>query len=66
MQVKLERALGRAIRFLKKHKIRYAVIGGLALSQWGFDRFTDDIDLSFCPGLGLSCNARNLSGCIPY
>ena len=44
MQAKLEKALGKAIHFLEKRKIPYAIIGGLALSQWGFDRFTDDID----------------------
>lgn len=44
MQTKLERALRKAIRFLDKQKIRYAVIGGLAVSQWGFDRYTEDVD----------------------
>lgn len=40
----LETALRQAIRFLEKHNIKYAVIGGLATSQWGYERYTADLD----------------------
>ncbi len=33
-----------AVRFLEEHKHRYAVIGGIALSQWGVIRATEDVD----------------------
>lgn len=44
MQAKLEKAMRKAIRFLEQEKIRYAVIGGVAVSQWGYDRYSEDVD----------------------
>jgi hypothetical protein len=45
MEKALERPLRAAAEFLEKHKYRYAVIGGIALSQWGVIRATHDVDL---------------------
>ena len=44
MEKKLRASLQTAVTFLEKHGIRYAVIGGIALSQWGVIRVTRDID----------------------
>ena len=33
-------------QFLRDHKLRYAVIGGLAVQVWGEARFTKDADLT--------------------
>jgi len=41
----LEAPLRAAISFLEKHRYRYAVIGGIALSQWGVIRATRDVDV---------------------
>lgn len=41
----LEAALLRAVDLLERHQLRYAVIGGLALAQWGVSRATRDVDL---------------------
>lgn len=45
MEKQLEPALRKAIDWLDTHGYRYAVIGGIAVSQWGFLRATDDVDL---------------------
>lgn len=34
-----------AVEFLEQHGYRYAIIGGIALSQWGVVRFTYDVDI---------------------
>ena len=44
MEKKLSASLQTAVTFLEKNGIRYAVIGGIALSQWGVIRVTRDID----------------------
>ncbi len=41
----LKPPLRTAIDFLEQHGYRYAVIGGIALSQWGVVRFTYDVDI---------------------
>src|SRR3972149_8132028 len=41
----LKPALRRAIACLEKKGYRYAIIGGIALSQWGVARYTHDVDL---------------------
>ena len=41
----LKLPLRTAIDFLEQHSYRYAVIGGIALSQWGVVRLTYDIDI---------------------
>jgi hypothetical protein len=45
MESNLSGPLRTAITFLEEHGYRYAVIGGIALSQWGVVRFTQDVDL---------------------
>lgn len=45
MDERLELALRAAIEFLEGQGYRYALIGGLALSQWGVIRATVDVDL---------------------
>lgn len=44
MEKELEAPLRAALAFLEKHGYRYAVIGGIATSQWGFVRATHDVD----------------------
>ena len=38
-------ALREAIELLDQHGYRYAVIGGISLSQWGYSRYTLDVDI---------------------
>jgi len=38
-------ALQKALTFLETHQLRYAIIGGIALSHWGIARYTHDVDL---------------------
>lgn len=45
MDKRLEGPLQKAIAFLEAEGYRYAVIGGVAVAQWGFPRATNDIDL---------------------
>ncbi len=45
MQPELEKPLQKAIAFLEESGYRYAVIGGIALSQWGTIRATRDVDI---------------------
>lgn len=40
----LESPLRKAIKFLEQNDFRYALIGGIAVAQWGFPRATQDID----------------------
>jgi predicted nucleotidyltransferase len=41
----LERALRIAVQFLEKRGYSYAIIGGIALAQWGLPRLTQDVDI---------------------
>ncbi|MBC8181277.1 nucleotidyltransferase [candidate division KSB1 bacterium] len=45
MEKSFDVPLRAAITFLEKHNYRYAIIGGIALSQWGVVRATYDIDI---------------------
>lgn len=45
MEKRLEAPLRRAISFLEDHNYQYAVIGGIALAQWGVVRATLDVDI---------------------
>ncbi len=45
MEGRLERALRKAVAFLESHGYRYALVGGMALSQWGVVRATYDVDI---------------------
>jgi hypothetical protein len=45
MEKQVEASLRSAIAFLEEHGYRYAVIGGIALAQWGVIRATYDVDI---------------------
>lgn len=45
MEKELEAPLKEAVTFLEKQGYRYAIIGGIALAQWGFVRTTHDVDV---------------------
>lgn len=45
MHEQLRMPLEQVVAFLETHGYRYAIIGGIALSQWGHLRFTYDIDI---------------------
>lgn len=45
MPKRLKTPLRKAIKTLEDNGHRYAVVGGIALSQWGVVRVTQDIDL---------------------
>jgi hypothetical protein len=45
MENHLKGPLRTAVAFLEQHGYRYAIIGGIALSQWGVVRFTHDVDI---------------------
>ena len=40
----ITRNLAAAVRFFQRHRLRYALIGGMALSVWGRPRTTLDLD----------------------
>ncbi len=45
MDRQLEASARAAIAFLNEHSYRYAIIGGIAMSQWGVVRATYDVDI---------------------
>ena len=45
MEKRLETAIRKVIRFLDDRHYRYALIGGIALAQWGVVRATYDADI---------------------
>lgn len=45
MEKPLSAALLKAVAFLEKNKYRNAIIGGIAMAQWGYVRATYDIDI---------------------
>ena len=45
MEEELKRSLQIVTRLLEEQSFRYAVIGGISLTQWGVARFTHDIDI---------------------
>jgi predicted nucleotidyltransferase len=62
----LEAPLRKAIRVLKKHGYRYALIGGVALSQWGVVRATYDVDIKILvPDLDFDGVRANLRTAFP-
>lgn len=46
MHEQLRMPLEKVVAFLENHGYRYAIIGGIALSQWGYLRFSYDIDIN--------------------
>jgi predicted nucleotidyltransferase len=50
MEKQLEAPLRRVVEFLEQNDFRYAIIGGIALAQWGVIRATHDVDIKiFAP-----------------
>ncbi len=45
MEESLERALRIAVQFLENRGYSYAIIGGIALAQWGLPRLTQDVNI---------------------
>ncbi len=45
MEERLKSTLHKAIIFLEGAGYRYAIIGGIALAQWGVARYTYDVDI---------------------
>jgi len=45
VEARLEAAVRKVVDFLTAHGYRYAIIGGIALSQWGIVRATFDADI---------------------
>lgn len=45
MEERLKSALHKAITFLEGSGYHYAIIGGIALAQWGVARYTYDVDI---------------------
>ena len=45
MEKRLEKPLRTAVNFLESHSYRYAIIGGIALTQWGVLRITLDVEI---------------------
>ena len=66
MEKELEAPLRRAISVLEKHGCRYAIIGGVALSQWGVVRATYDVDIKILvPDLDFDSIRANLRTAFP-
>ena len=62
----LKPLLRTAIDFLEQHSYRYAVIGGIALSQWGVVRFTYDVDIKvLVPDVNYSAARAALRAAFP-
>lgn len=52
MNEQLKTPLQKVVTFLESHGYQYAVIGGIAMAQWGHLRFTYDIDIKvFVPDM---------------
>ena len=45
----VQKALARLARVLDENNIPYAVVGALALNEWGYQRVTVDVDLLISP-----------------
>lgn len=45
MDDQLREPLRKAVRFLEENRYRYAIIGGIAMAQWGHIRYTQDVDI---------------------
>jgi predicted nucleotidyltransferase len=66
VEKELEAPLRQAIRVLDKHGYRYALIGGVALSQWGVVRATYDVDIKILvPDLDFDGVRANLRSAFP-
>ena len=66
MEKELEAPLRQAVRMLEQHGYRYALIGGVALSQWGVVRATYDVDFKILvPDLDFDSVRANLRAAFP-
>jgi predicted nucleotidyltransferase len=66
VEAPLKSALQQAVHTLEEHKYRYAVIGGVALAQWGVARYTYDVDLKvLVPNLDFDGVRANLRSAFP-
>ena len=66
MEAPLRSALQKAVTALEKHHYRYAIIGGIALSQWGVARYTHDVDLKvLVPELEFDSTRADLRAIFP-
>jgi hypothetical protein len=66
MEENLEHAMRKAITFLESHSYPYAIIGGIALAQWGLPRLTQDVDIKVqVPNLEYSLAREDLQTAFP-
>lgn len=66
MEEHLKPALQKAVQTLEERGYRYAVIGGIALSQWGVARYTHDVDLKvLVPNLDFDSVRADLRAAFP-
>ncbi len=66
VEKQLENPLTMAVRFLEEHGYRYAVIGGIALSQWGHVRATYDVDIKvLVPGTDYAAVRKDIRAAFP-
>ena len=66
MEAPLETALQKAVSALELHHYRYAIIGGIALAQWGVARYTHDVDLKvLVPNFDFDSVRSNLRAAFP-
>jgi len=67
VEAPLRSALQKAVRTLEKHRYRYAVVGGIALSQWGVARYTYAVDLKvLVPNLDFDSARTMLRATFPF
>jgi len=66
VEKRLEDALQTAIAFLEQRGYSYAIIGGIALAQWGFPRLTMDVDIKvLVPNMEYSIVRSNIQKAFP-
>ena len=66
MEANLEHALQSALSFLEAHNYAYAIIGGIALAQWGLPRLTQDVDIKvLVPNMDYSTVRSNIEAAFP-
>ena len=66
MERQLEAPLRKAVAFLEERGYRYAIVGGVALPQWGVVRATYDVDLKvLVPDTNYSAARATLRAAFP-
>jgi len=67
MEEHLRPALHKAVQFLEEKGYGYAIIGGVALAQWGVARYTHDVDFKvLIPDLEYGQARANLKAAFQY